>query len=136
LALASERFRRVGHRCVSVRPPMTRLTVKIQEPKVVAQVGFNDRLDLVADRVSSTDWRQSDSLISLYRTHLPSPSLAQGSYRLPAYSPTRIQVCPYRLCHIHRPFHESNPRTGMTRGLIYVVMTVVKDESEDLPRSV
>jgi hypothetical protein len=112
---------------------MTRLNVKIQEPEVIAQPGLNDRRDLVADRVSSTDWRQSDSLISLYRTHLPSPGLAQGSYRLAAYSPTRIQVCPYRLCH-NRPFHESNPRTGMTRGLILVVTTVVKDESEGLPR--
>jgi hypothetical protein len=50
-------FRSVGHRCVSVRPLMTRLNVKIQEPEVIAQVGLNDRLDLVADRLSSTDWR-------------------------------------------------------------------------------
>jgi hypothetical protein len=46
--------------------------------------------------------------------------------------PTRIQVCPYHLCHNHRPFHESNPRAGVPRGLIVAVLTVVEDELEDL----
>jgi hypothetical protein len=58
LAVASGWSRGVGHCCVSVRPPMTLLNVKFQEPKVVAQVGLNDRLDLVTDRLSSTNWRQ------------------------------------------------------------------------------
>jgi hypothetical protein len=32
---------------------MTRLNVKIQEPEVIAQVGLNDRHDLVADRLET-----------------------------------------------------------------------------------
>jgi hypothetical protein len=58
LGVASGWSRSVGHRCVSVRPLMTRLNVKIQEPEVIAQVGLNDRLDLVTDQLSSTDWRR------------------------------------------------------------------------------
>jgi hypothetical protein len=63
------------------------------------------------------------------------PKPRSGFIPLTDILPRRAQVCPYRLCHIYRPFHESNPRARVPRGLILAVSRVVEDESENLSRS-